>query len=785
MVHADASPRSRPTAAAVLLRLLAEGPTVAALVGLATVGRLAVDPLLKSQAPFAFYFLAIIVAAWSTSFAVSLVAVGASVVAADFFFVAPRYSLSAPAVSDLSALVVFVIVSTFVAWLISRWRAAERAATLSRDTLQVRTARLEEQARLRQAAEHAALDSQRLLHSTLDNFPTAIAFKDGEGRFLDLNPAVEQALGRSRAEIIGRHLRDFVPAEAAAIVEAHDRVVMDTRQARQSEEVTQQATGTVHHLNTTFPLVDADGRVYGTGHISHDITAVKTVQRALEASERTLKALMDASTESIWLLDRERVLVANTTAAARLGLTVDQLVGLSWRTIFPPEVSALRAEKVEQVFASAAPVRFEDERAGIRFDHSFYPTFGADGNVVAVAAFSRDVTEQRRQEEALRNQALQLEAASRLKDDFLATLSHELRTPINAILGWAQILSMAGQTEDRLRRGLDTIARNARLQATMVEDLLDVSRIVSGGVRLDLQDLDVHAVVDQVLDGARPGADAKGITLTTDIEPGLRITGDSVRLQQVIWNLVTNAIKFTQAGGRVDIHAAREHDQLELTVSDNGIGIAPAFLPHAFERFRQADSSPTREHGGLGLGLAIVRHIVELHGGTVAVHSAGVGHGASFSVRLPMRTIREKGAPSSDPARRADDARPLEALRLFIVDDDRDTREMLATLLSTAGATVQAAGSAAEALAQIPTFGPDVIISDIAMPGGDGYHFIRELRGWDSALARVPSIALTAYGGAGVRDAAIEAGFDRYLPKPVEAEPLIATVARIAEHRPG
>ena len=307
----------------------------------------------------------------------------------------------------------------------------------------------------------------------------------------------------------------------------------------------------------------------------------RNTERALRTSQQTMRSLINASTESIWLLDREQILLANTTAARRLGRTVADVVGTPWRSYLSDTVAATRARNLEHVFTTGRPVRFEDERDGIHFDHTFYPAFGEDGEVTAVAAFSRDVTERTSMEQELRAQAEQLALANRLKDDFLATLSHELRTPINAILGWSQILSTAEPTPDRLRKGLDTISRNARLQA-----------------------------------------------------------GDAVRLQQVLWNLISNAVKFTPAGGSVAVSAQPCDAEVIISVSDSGIGIAPDFLPHVFERFRQADSSPTREHGGLGLGLAIIRHIVELHGGLVAVASDGVGRGTTFTVRLPAAPQR-------------------------------------------------------------------------------------------------------------------------------------------------
>ncbi len=589
------------------------GPYVIATlsVAVATIVRAALEPVLHGAAPFAFHFLAVAASAWLGGVPGGATAVLLSLGTTDFFFIPPRFSFAVPDARALAGLAVFSAVSGTLVWMTTRWRRAD------------------------QAARH----SQDLLHSMMEHFPTVIAFTDRDGHFIEVNAAFERRLGVPRAQILGRTIDDLLPDPEARRLRAHAEEVMQTRRAAQHEGTTQLPDGTRHHLDTLYPLVDADGDVEGTGHISHDVTSLRQVQEALHRSERTLTALMDASTESIWLLDREHVLVANVTAAQRLNLTVDQLLGAAWRTLFPPEVAERRGRMVEQVFATARPVRFEDERNGIHFDHSFYPAFDATGAVTAVAAFSRDVTEQHRRDEALRERTRQLDTANQLKEDFLATLSHELRTPINTILGWSQILETTEFAEDRWRRGLATIARNARLQASMVEDLLDVSRIVTGRLRLEVQLVDVRTAIEQAVDGIGPGAAARQLHLTTEVTSGLVVRADPGRLQQVLWNLLSNAVKFTPPGGTIALAARATCDGVDIEVRDTGSGIAADFLPHVFERFRQGDSSPTREHGGLGLGLAIVRHIVELHGGVVRASSEGVGRGAVFTVTLP-RVVR-------------------------------------------------------------------------------------------------------------------------------------------------
>ncbi len=882
-------------------------------VALATLVRASIEPVLQTGSPFAFHVAAVVVSAWLAGIEGAVVSTIGSALAVNYFIMEPRFAFSL-SVSDQAATLIFAAVCGAIGWQTARWRAAERALIAGRAALQRRAQRLEFQVKERERAEQAARASQQLLRTTLDNFPTVIAFKDREGRFIDVNPAVERALGVPKAEIVGRTVDEFVAKVGADMIRQHDLEVMESRRAGEYEEMIPLPGRTAHFLDTHFPLIDPDGEVYGTGHIAHEITGIKEAQEALRVNERKLTALMDATTDSIWLLDRKTVLAANAMAARRVGLTPEAVRGIPWRSLGPESVAALRTGRLDEVYATGAPVRFEDERSGLRFDHTFYPVFDDDGSVFAVAAYSRDVTEQRKAEEGLREmsqrlddhvkhsplaviefgpdmrltrwtggaerlfgwtaeevlgkrmselrwvyeddatdvhrvsrslhngaetgrfsanrnyrkdgtvvfcewynsslldasgklrsllslvldvtdrkrleqelraQAQQLTNANRLKDDFLATLSHELRTPINAILGWAQILQMGGLTPDRVHRGLETIVRNSRLQAQLVEDLLDVSRIVTGGVRLDIQQVDVRQVVDHALDAVRPGAEAKQLAVSAVVDPGLTTSADPVRLQQVLWNLLSNGVKFTPRGGSVRVLAHRAGAEMEISVTDSGVGIQSDFLPHVFERFRQADSSPTRERGGLGLGLAIVRHIVELHGGTVSAASEGRGHGTTFTVRLPV------GATQSSLGSRADGHAPgvhshgnLSGLRVLAVDDDEDARDVVASMLAAAGADVQCVASAGEALELLPQFDPHVLVSDIAMPGIDGYAFIRRLRTAATPQAQIPAIAVTAYGSATDRNAALSAGYDRHIAKPITAEQLVTTIASLVPHAP-
>ncbi len=382
----------------------------------------------------------------------------------------------------------------------------------------------------------------------------------------------------------------------------------------------------------------------------------------------------------------------------------------------------------------------------------------------------------------------QAEEANRLKDEFLATLSHELRTPLNAILGWGQVLRSGKLDAATAERALETIERNARSQAQLIADLLDISRIITGKLRLDPKPVELPRIIEAALDSARPAAEAKGIHLDVFLDPLMTpMLGDADRLQQIVWNLLSNAIKFTPQGGRVEVRLTEAMPNAVVQVVDTGVGIRADFLPHVFDRFRQAESSHTRSHGGLGLGLSIVRHLTELHGGTVEVASDGEGKGSTFTVKLPLAVeltgeVPVERRPAAPQVWSAPDL--LKDLRILVVEDEKDTRELLVMALEGCGARVTSAVSVPEALAAFERAAPDVIVSDIGLPGEDGYSFIRKVRARNGG-GRVPAAAVTAYAGAEDRRRALESGFQTHLAKPVDPSELVATVARLAGRRVG
>ena len=426
-----------------------------------------------------------------------------------------------------------------------------------------------------------------------------------------------------------------------------------------------------------------------------------------------------------------------------------------------------------------------------------------DGKIIGTLTIIEDVTERVAREGELQAQVEarsrllsseklarnDAERANRLKDEFLATISHELRNPLNAILGWAHMLRLGKLTPPNTDRAVETIYRNAKSQAQLVADLLDVSRIISGKLRLDVRPVDLLSIVNAAIDSIRPAADAKSIRLQTILDPAAGpISGDADRLQQIVWNLLTNAVKFTPKGGRVQVKVQRVDSHVEIVVTDSGVGISKEFLPYVFDRFRQADASTTRIHGGLGLGLSIVHQLVDLHGGSVSVHSDGEGKGASFTIILPfvgvVSTEKESEAVEqvhSDKINTFEGLPTLEGLKVLVVDDEADTRELIQEVLKDCGSEVILSRSAAEALEALEKYKPDILISDLGMPDEDGYSLISKIRALPSERGgHIPAAALTAYARAEDRMRVLRSGFQFHLPKPVDSAELVTVVASLA-----
>lgn len=513
------------------------------------------------------------------------------------------------------------------------------------------------------------------------------------------------------------------------------------------------------------------------------------LRNELGAQRRILRTVTDNAKVAQLLLDeRGCCTYANPAAMALTGSTREELGAEPLHALIEGECRA----EVESALAEGRGVNVPEcqlrRRGGAAALVSLSLTvIEAPGQARVFVAEITDVSEaleRQAEREALleRERAAREEAerAGRAKDEFVATLSHELRTPLNAIMGWAGLLRKSMDDPGEVCKGLEVIERNARQQGQLISDLLDISRITAGKVRLEVQTVDLPQVIQAAAEAVRPAAEAKGVRITRVVDPVDRVvTGDPSRLQQVVWNLLINAVKFTPRGGQVQVSVARVASYVQIAVSDTGSGIEKELLPHVFERYRQGDSTSTRRAGGLGLGLSIVKHLVDLHGGTITVHSEGPGRGATFRVLLPVRAVEDSEAGPAAPEAAAPAAMPsFRGASVLVVDDEEDARELVRRILADRGAEVRTAGSAEEALRLIAEAAPSVLVSDIGMPGTDGYGFIRRLREERPGSARdLPAIALTAFARSEDRTRALLAGFQSHIAKPVEAAELVATVA--------
>jgi PAS domain S-box-containing protein len=516
-------------------------------------------------------------------------------------------------------------------------------------------------------------------------------------------------------------------------------------------------------------------------------------QAAVRETAARIEAIVHAAPDGIITLDEHGTIESVNPAAEQIfAYRAPEMVGRHISMLLP-----LTGDDD----GSASWMRAQGERKGRRKDDSEFPIeltiseAQIEGRRI-FAGIVRDITERSRAEEERRRlldnertARSDAERANRLKDEFLATLSHELRTPLTAILGWTHILLHGMAGPEAVEQGLEVIHRNARIQEQLVADLLDMSRIISGKLRLDFQPLNLALVVEAAVEAIRPTAEAKGIRIQRILESiDEPIHGDATRLQQVVWNLLSNAVKFTPQGGKVRVLVALGEGGVEIAVSDSGKGIKPEFLPHVFERFRQADASATREHGGLGLGLAIVKQLVDLHGGRVRVDSPGEGLGATFTVELPLavpRALRVPGPmPSTSPSyevRKRFDGRELRGVKVLVVDDEPDTRDVVKRILEECEAEVITAASAEDGFERLIAAKPDVLVSDIGMPGQDGHEFIRRVR---AAGKEIPAVALTAFARREDKERALLAGYQAHVAKPVVPSELLATVASLSNLGP-
>ncbi len=516
-----------------------------------------------------------------------------------------------------------------------------------------------------------------------------------------------------------------------------------------------------------------------------------------------LAAIIESSDDIIVSKTLEGVITSWNPAAERiLGYSAEEAVGQHITLIIPPERWPEEDDVLSRIRRGERVHHFETERRAkdgrlLQISLTVSPVRDAEGRVVGASKVARDITDRKRAEverEKLlaseKDARRQAEEANRLKDEFLAVVSHELRSPLNAITGWASLLRTGRLTGDQAERAIETIQRNAQLQNQMIADLLDVSRIVSGRLRLNLRPFQLIDVIEAAIEVIRPAVEAKAIRLQVLLDPAAGpVAGDPDRLQQVMSNLLSNSVKFTPRGGRVQVQLQRVNSQIEIVVSDTGQGIEPDVLPFIFERFRQGESGSTREHGGLGLGLTIARHLTELHGGIITARSEGRGKGAQFTVELPIQaavqpleaSAEERSHPTARQTLKGDTP-SLAGLRILVVDDEADAREVLSLVLSGAGAEVAAVESARHAMDLIGRWKPDLLVSDIGMPHEDGFTLIRTVRALPAEQGGgIPAIALTAFARTQDRLRILSAGYQMHVPKPVEPLELLTVIASLTK----
>ena len=544
-------------------------------------------------------------------------------------------------------------------------------------------------------------------------------------------------------------------------------------------------------------VYDDDGKPAGMIGVVQDVTE----RKKLEIIQHRLAAVVESSDDAIISKDLNGIIQTWNPGAERIfGYTAAEMIGTPVLRLIPPELRSEETTILERQRRGERIDHYETVRVtkdGRRIDVSLTvsPIRDASGTIVGASKVARDVTARRRAEQDLldaeRHARSEAERISFMKDEFLATLSHELRTPLNAIVGWAQLLRARPHADTEVAEGLAVIDRNAKVQAQLIEDLLDMSRIISGKVRLETQRLDIQDVVRAAIAAVRHLAESKEIALEIELGPPAgTVWGDPNRLQQCIWNLVSNAIKFTPKGGLIKVVLVRTGDQVEFTVVDNGQGIDPAFLPHIFERFRQADSSSTRYHGGLGLGLSIVKSLVELHGGWVRASSEGLGKGARFSIGLPVVATTAVPAdvsrePAMAMAQHPGAEQPsLHGLVVLVIDDEQDSLDLVNRVLGDCGARVFLAGSARAGLEILRRERPDILLSDIGMPDEDGYMLIRQVRALKAKQGgKIPAAAVSAFARPEDRTRALRAGYQMHLAKPVDPTELAAAVASLATRK--
>jgi PAS domain S-box-containing protein len=643
-----------------------------------------------------------------------------------------------------------------------------------------------------------------------------------DGTILFVNSAYARARGTTAEALAGADFWGFIPeAEHDAVARLLDSLSIDNPEIRIENRFTT-ATGERWTMWTNRAVsFDDDGRPTEFQSSGLDITERRRVEEALRASESRYRYIFETAGVSIWdedfsavkraieelkangirdfadyfahhpdfvehAVDLVRIREVNPATLRMFGARErSELVGslrtvfiTRTRDVFVRELIAI-AEGRSMFEAETVVQTLDGQTRNVIFTITFPPPTDDFSTVLVTLT---DITERKRMEAHLRETAEALQLSNRMKDEFLATLSHELRTPLNAVLGWAHMLRTGSLAPDVAGRALESLERNARAQSQLIDDLLDMSRIASGRLQMASDIVDLACVAMAAIDTIRPAATTKGVELHVSTPPDEHIVvrGDADRLRQVLWNLLSNAVKFTPSGGRVHLELHGDGPEATVVIRDTGEGIDPHFLPFVFERFRQADATSTRRHGGLGLGLSIARHLAEAHGGRITVHSDGRNCGATFTLHLPRERVRDYGAP----ALQANFGSPLSGTSILVVDDDADARELFRVALELAGAQVTVVGRASDALHHLRTHPVDLLIADIGMPECDGAELMRAVRAMPAPVGRLPAIAVTAYTTSRERTRMFEAGFNAHVAKPMEVERLVAAAMDLLRRHP-
>jgi PAS domain S-box-containing protein len=663
----------------------------------------------------------------------------------------------------------------------------------------------------RERSARILAEQKERLRVKLASIGDAVISADTDTRVTFMNPTAEKLTGWTVQDGVGKPLHELFnivneetrnPVESPVIKAIREGVVVGLA----NHTLLIAKDGVERPIDdSAAPMRDEEGKVFGVVLVFHDITERRTAEKRMYSSETRYRRLFEAAHDGVLIIDMPTFKIAdvNPFVLDLLDYPREYFIGKEpWELgVFRDRQSGQDAMETLQKNGAA---RYDglslQDRNGRHHPVEIVANVYQEDNQPVIQFNVRDISDRKRFEDErqahLHNEQslrMEAEAANRAKDIFLATLSHEMRTPLNAIVGWMAILRKEGCSENELQEGLNVIERNTRAQVQLIEDVLDVSRIVSGKLRLDLRPCELIDAINAGIDVVRPAAEARGIAMDIELDPSAsRATADVGRIQQVVWNLLSNAIKFTPKGGTIGVTLAREQSSLQIQVVDNGQGMSAELLPYVFDRFRQADGSTRRRFGGLGLGLSIVKHIVEMHGGTVQAQSGGVGKGSTFTVLLPVRALRVDEVPiDSSPVEggltegfaREAGSPPLvrlDGLRLLAVDDEADARRLLEKVLGEAGAIVTTASSVAEATEVLAKLRPDVLISDLGMPEQDGFDLIRRVRGSGHHPRDLPAVALTAFAHKDDARRALLAGFQVHVPKPVDPHDLTAVIASLA-----